>query len=104
MSQSLILASLIGDLCPGLYCRDPVKQTHMINGFQLFRRNHYDLQLFSAFLLLQLMILIDKVHRGLIDVIFVSMHIQAAGTASVDLNSRIIDVFLWLHGCLFYFL
>ena len=76
----------------------------MIYGFQLFRRNHYDLQFFSTVLLFQFMFLINKVYRGLIDVVFVSMHIQASGAASVDLNSRIINIFLRLHGCLFYFL
>ena len=76
----------------------------MIYCLQLFRGNHYDLQLFSAILFLQLMVLINKIHRGLIDVIFVGMHVQAACTASVDLNSRITDILLRLHDCFFYFL
>ena len=47
----------------------------MIYCLQLFRGNHYDLQLFSAGLCLQLMVLINKIHRGLIDVVFVGMHV-----------------------------
>ena len=76
----------------------------MIYCLQLFRGNHYDLQLFSAVLCLQLMVLINKIHRGLIDVVFVGMHVQAACAASVDLNSRITDILLRLHDCFFYFL
>ena len=76
----------------------------MIYRLQLFRGNHYDLQLFSAILFLQLMVLINKIHRGLINVVFVSMHVQASSAASVNLNSRVTDILLRLHNCFFYFL